>query len=141
MAKGKKKVLTSQEKKKKYASIAISIVLAFCLWIYASNTDNRNSTKTFNVPVEFLNVSVLESNGLVLADQEETYVKVEIEGRRSVISSVKEKDIVATVDVSSFEEGEKYADIVVHAPSSVSVVRVNPSQLRLTVETKVTVDK
>ena len=119
MAKGKKKVLTSQEKKKKYASIAISIVLAFCLWIYASNTDNRNSTRTFNVPVEFLNVSVLESNGLVLADQEETYVKVEIEGRRSVISSVKEKDIVATVDVSSFEEGEKYADIVVHAPSSV----------------------
>ena len=141
MAKGKKKVLTSQEKKKKYASIAISIVLAFCLWIYASNTDNRNSTRTFNVPVEFLNISVLESNGLVLADQEETYVKVEIEGRRSVISSVKEKDIVATVDVSSFEEGEKYADIVVHAPSSVSVVRVNPSQLRLTVETKVTEDK
>ena len=141
MAKGKKKVLTSQEKKKKYASIAISIVLAFCLWIYASNTDNRNSTRTFNVPVEFLNTSVLESNGLVLADKEDTSVKVEIEGRRSVISSVKKEDIVATVDVSSLDEGEKYADIVVHAPSSVSVVRVNPSQLRLTVESKITEDK
>ena len=141
MARGKKKVLTSQKKKRKYASIAISIVLAFCLWIYASNTDNRNSTKTFNVPVEFLNTSVLESNGLVLSDKEDTTVKVEIEGRRSVISSVKKEDIVATVDVSSLDEGEKYADIVVHAPSSVSVVRVNPSQLRLTVETKVTEDK
>lgn len=141
MAKGKKKVLTSQEKKKKYASIAISIALAFCLWIYASNTDNRNSTRTFNVPVEFLNTSVLESNGLVLADKEDTSVKVEIEGRRSVISSVKKEDIVATVDVSSLDEGEKYADIVVHAPSSVSVVRVNPSQLRLTVESKITEDK
>ncbi len=141
MAKGKKKVLTSQEKKRKYASIAISIVLAFCLWIYASNTDNRNSTRTFNVPVEFLNTSVLESNGLVLSDKEDTIVKVEIEGRRSVISSVKKEDIVATVDVSSLDEGEKYADIIVHAPSSVSVVRVNPSQLRLTVETKVTEDK
>ncbi len=141
MAKGKKKVLTSQEKKRKYASIAISIVLAFCLWIYASNTDNRNATRTFSVPVEFLNTSVLESNGLVLADKEETTVKVEIEARRSVISSVKKEDIVATVDVSSLDEGEKYADIIVHAPSSVSVVRVNPSQLRLTVETKVTEDK
>ncbi len=141
MAKGKKKVLTSQEKKRKYASIAISIVLAFCLWVYASNTDNRNSTRTFNVPVEFLNTSVLESNGLVLSDKEDTTVKVEIEGRRSVISSVKKEDIVATVDVSSLDEGEKYADIIVHAPSSVSVVRVNPSQLRLTVETKVTEDK
>lgn len=141
MAKEGKKVLTSQEKKRKYASIAISIALAFCLWIYASNTDNRNSTKTFSVPVEFLNTSVLEGNGLILSDVGETYVKVQVEGRRSVISSVKKDDIVATVDVSSLEEGEKYADIVVHAPSSVSVVRVNPSQLRLTVEAKVTEDK
>lgn len=141
MAKEGKKVLTSQEKKRKYASIAISIVLAFCLWIYASNTDNRNSTKTFSVPVEFLNTSVLEGNGLVLSDVGETYVKVQVEGRRSVMSSVKKDDIVATVDVSSLEEGEKYADIVVHAPSSVSVVRVNPSQLRLTIEAKITEDK
>lgn len=117
------------------------MVLAFCLWIYASNTDNRNLTKTFNVPIEFLNVSVLEDNGLVLTENQQTSVRVEIEGRRSVISSVKLDDIVATVDVSSLEEGEKYADIVVHAPSSVSIVRINPSQLRLTVEKKVTEDK
>ena len=141
MANTKKKELTPQDKKKKYVSIALSITLAFCLWIYASNTDNRNSTRTFSVPVEFLNVSVLERNGLVLADTGDTYAKIEIEGRRSVISSVKQDDIVATVDVSSLEEGETYADINVHAPSSVSVVRINPSQLRLTVETKVTEDR
>lgn len=141
MANTKKKVLTKQDKKKKYISIALSVILAFCLWMYASNTDNRNSTRTFNVPVEFLNESVLEKNGLVLVNAGETYVKIEIEGRRSIVSSVKDDDIVATVDVSALEEGEKYADINVHAPSSVSVVRVNPSQLRLTVETKVTEDR
>lgn len=141
MADTKKKILTKQDKKKKYISIALSVILAFCLWMYASNTDNRNSTRTFNVPVEFLNESVLEKNGLVLVDTGDTYVKIEIEGRRSIVSSVKDDDIVATVDVSALEEGEKYADINVHAPSSVSVVRVNPSQLRLTVETKVTEDR
>lgn len=141
MANPKKNALSGAEKKRKYISITISVVLAFCLWLYASSTDSRNSTRTFNVQVEFLNTSVLESNGFVLAETDDPNIKVTIEGRRSVISSVKLEDIVATVDVSSLEEGEKYADIVVHAPTSVNVVRINPSQLRLTVETKITEDR
>ena len=56
----KKKSLTSQEKKKKYLMMAVSLILAIILWMYATNTDNRNTVRSYVVPVEFLNTSVLE---------------------------------------------------------------------------------
>jgi YbbR domain-containing protein len=141
MAKDKEQYTAAYEKKRKYMRVAVSVIMAVFLWFYANSTDGRNVTRTFVVPVEFLNTSVLESSGLVLADTEEIQVKVKIEGKRSAVSSVDKEDIVATIDVSSFDEGERYADVSVHVPSSVSVAQVNPAQIRIKVEKLVTEDR
>ena len=137
----KKKPLTSQEKKKKYLMMAVSLILAIILWMYATNTDNRNTVRSFNIPVEFLNTSVLEDNNLVLSDMENTSVKVQIQGRRNAVFSVKKEDIVATVDVGGFQEGEYYGEVNIHVPSSVSIAEVSPSQIRVRVESRITEDR
>lgn len=137
----KKKTLTSQEKKKKYLMMAVSLILAIILWMYATNTDNRNTVRSFNIPVEFLNTSVLEESNLVLSDMENTSVKVQIQGRRNAVFSVKKEDIVATVDVGGFQEGEYYGEVNIHVPSSVSVAEVSPSQIRVRVESRVTEER
>lgn len=137
----KKKPLTSQEKKKKYLMMAVSLILAIILWMYATNTDNRNTVRSYVVPVEFLNTSVLEDNGLILADMEEVTVKVRVQGTRNAVFSVKKEDIVATVDVGGFGEGEYYGDVNIHVPSNVSVAEVSPYQIRIRIESQVTEDR
>ena len=141
MAGNTKKQLSSQEKQKKYMLMALSLLLSIGLWIYASSTDNRDAVKSFDVPVEILNETALDSAGLVMTDIEGAQVTVEIQGRRSAVSSVKASDIVATIDVSGYGEGEHYADVTVHVPSTVTVAEVTPAQVRFTIEQRVTEDR
>lgn len=137
-----KKSVSSQEKKRKYISIFISVVIATALWLYVINTENPIQTKIFyDIPIEYLNVNVLENKGLVISGERTETVSVELEGKRASLSSVKRDDILVTVDVSGYEEGESYVDVSVHVPSSVSVSKINPSQIRLSVEKKITEDR
>ena len=137
----KKKNVSRAEKKRKYAKMLISLLLAIFLWLYASGAENHNISKSYTIPVEFLNELTLEKNDLVLTNLSDETVTVVLEGKRTAISAVQEQEVSATVDVSGYTEGEYYADISVHAPASVNVADVNPSQVRIKVEKKVTEDR
>lgn len=129
-------------KRKKYISIILSLTIALVLWFYVISGENPTLTEVHaDIPVEILNVKTLESKDLTIGSIETDKVSVKLEGKRGALRSVKKDDIIASIDVSSYTEGEYYAEVKVHAPSSVSVVNINPSQIRVKVEKVVTQDK
>ncbi len=134
--------LKEESRRKKYLSIFLSVFIAIGLWFYVMNSENPTVSKTFTgVTVEFLNVNVLEENGLTLSNVEKSKIKVKLEGQRSRLMSIGYADIVATVDVSGYSEGDNYVDVNVHVPSSVSVSEINPAQIRLSIEQMTTEDR
>lgn len=129
-------------KRKKLLSIVISILIAIGLWIYVMNHENPTQTRNFNdVPVELLNAGSLEDRGLIPGEMMQSKVSVRVEGSRGTIRTLTKSDIVASVDLSGCEEGDNYAEISVHLPSSVKVEQTNPTELKISVEKILTKDK
>ncbi|MBR5228591.1 MAG: hypothetical protein IKV96_02000 [Firmicutes bacterium] len=129
-------------KKKKMISIVLSLLIALACWFYVINGENPTQTEVFtNIPVEMLNAKTLESKDLTIGAIDTTTVSVKLEGKRSALRSIKREDIVASIDMSSYTEGEYYSEVRVHVPSSVSVVEINPAQIRVKIEKIVSVDK
>ncbi len=129
-------------KRKKYLTIALSIVAAVVLWFYVVDGENPTQTQLYtDVPIEIMNVNTLESKNLTLGSIETKSITVKLEGKRGNLHSIKKEDIIASIDVGNYTEGEYYAEIKVHVPSSVSVAEIKPSQIRLKVEKIVTQDK
>lgn len=127
--------------KKRYLNMALSLIIAVGLWIFVVNSENPTITKVFSsVPVEFLNMSALEEDDMALTN-EVVNISVKIEGQRSAVIALKSTDIVATVDVSRYAEGDNYVDVNVHVPSSVNVAEINPAQIPLSIERVVTEDR
>ena len=139
----KHKEQSPQEKKKKYFSIFISIVIAVGLWFFVINDENPTIKMTYtNIPIDYLNEERLEEEGLVVANsQNPVMAKVVLQGRRADLLAVKSSDIAATVDVSQYTKGDNYADVEIHAPSSVTVANAKPAQIKITIESLISSDK
>ena len=127
--------------KKRYLNMALSLIIAVGLWIFVVNNENPTTKRVFaSVPVEFLNMSSLKEADMALTN-DTAHISVKIEGQRSAVIALKSTDIVATVDVSRYSEGDNYVDVNVHVPSSVNVVEINPAQIPLSIERVVTEDR
>lgn len=141
--KNRKKEQEIQERRRKYVSILISVIIAIGLWFFVINDENPTIRMTYSdIEIDYLNEDLLQEEGLVVKDSDiPVTVKVVLQGKRTDLLAIKSSDITATADVSQCTKGDNYVDVEVHTPSSSTVSSVKPAQVRLTIESLVSRQK
>lgn len=80
-----------------------SLFLAVILWLVVTSINNPTEPRSlYNIPVKLLNTNIITDSGQVYEVLEGTDVidKVVVRGPRSVVTGLKEENIIATADVS-----------------------------------------
>ncbi len=80
-----------------------SLFLAIVLWLVVTSINNPTEPRSlYNIPVKLLNTNIITDSGQVYEVLEGTDVidKVVVRGPRSVVTGLKEENIIATADVS-----------------------------------------
>ena len=98
-------------KKSKLYSLALSLVIAFGLWLYVVSTVSQGDDTTFyNIPVVMEGESVLNERNLMITYVSANTVSLHLSGTRSDLGKVDSSNIVVKVDLSKiYEPGEKIA--------------------------------
>ena len=82
----------------------ISVVVAIILWLYAVSELNPETTKTFNdIPIEIINMNVLNEKNLTLAENPEQIITVRIRGLANDIRKVNISNLKAVLDLSEID--------------------------------------
>ena len=117
----------------------ISLALAFVLWYLVVQINDPTDSVSFNnVQVRLVNTELLEETGKVYEVLEGTdKARVKIYAPRSVISQIRETDIVAEADVSKLTEINTI--VINYDVENATVERIESNQevVRLNVEEKV----
>lgn len=81
--------------------IAVSVLLAFILWVYVGKEANPMVNETITgVPVEFSGMEKLEERGLMISEGAEQTVSIYIRARRNEVTKILQGETKVTVDVS-----------------------------------------
>lgn len=84
----------------------IALVVALAMWVYVTNQNADEFKRTFRaVRVEFVGEDILrQSRNMVITDPDYSTVTIEVVGPRRIVSSLRESDLVAQVDVSKLNQ-------------------------------------
>ena len=98
-------------KKNKLYSMLLSLVVAFCLWLYVSNNVSIEDNNTFyNIPVVMESESVLSERNLMVTAVSTNSVSLNLSGARSDLNKLDSSKLSAKVDLSQITEpGEHIA--------------------------------
>lgn len=116
----------------------VSVFVAIIIWMYVVSVENPTTTLTYrDIPVTVLNEEQLNNSGYSLISVTDTAIDVKVEGRRTDVSTVTSKDIIATIDVSNINLSGKYmTDIKVSVKADgVMVKSVEQKQTEVYVDT------
>jgi YbbR domain-containing protein len=104
------------------AAKLISIFFALLLWLYVMSVINpRITTEELNIPVQFLNESIIRQSGLVVFGQPEPTIRVRMTGNRDQVHRITRDNIQATIDLRGHTEGTNSIPIEVTVPGGVQV--------------------
>ena len=78
----------------------LSLILAAMFWIVIVNIEDPNTEKKFTIPVEVLSGDVINSQDKVYEIVEGDKVEVIVEGRTSLLRSLRASDFKATADLA-----------------------------------------
>jgi YbbR domain-containing protein len=109
----------------------VSLLLATLLWAAVSNQES--SEIGLEVPLEYRNIP----ERLEITGDTTTTVQVRLRGPANVIKGITAKDVATTLDVGKMGTGEKIVALSpqnVQVPFGAEVIRVNPSNVRFTLE-------
>lgn len=110
----------------KAALLALSIIGAFVLWIYAIGYDSTLFERTFDgiaVAIEG-EEALVESKGYTLArEQKFSSITIVAKGKRAELNELDSSDFRAVIDVSQSQgAGNQTLNIVVYSPNGIEVV-------------------
>src|SRR5690606_1856141 len=115
----------------------LALVLAFFIWMSASETEDPIRTRFLEVPVEY--VGLPSDTTLVDVDPRQT-VQIRLEGPDSVLQDFNPEDFTATVDLSQVPSGERVS-VNINVTSSqpgAEISFITPEQVEVTLEHQVT---
>ena len=120
----------SKEKGNDLTIKIFALIIAIILWSYVMSEENPLITPEFrNIDVSFENIDSLERQNLIVMEPKEAKITVKVSGKRNDISKISEKDIIATVDLSGYTEGNKKVPVYVEVPSEVKLVDYSPKEI------------
>ena len=91
--------------KNKIYSMALSIVVAFGLWLYVvTNVSQEDDVTFYNIPVVMEGESALAEENLMLTGRSTQSVSVNIFGKRSDLNKISNGNLTAKVNLSKLEE-------------------------------------
>ena len=128
--------------KSKILHIALSVVIAFALWLYVISTVSPESEETFyDIPVSYQN-DLLEERGLMIVSEKPT-VTLTLKGNRSDLNELNANNITILVNLAAIQApGTQMVKYDVSYPSNLpnnafEVLSQTPNLLQLKVENKV----
>ena len=110
----------------------LCVLAAFILWIYVMSVESPEFETTFShIVVQLENAeSLVTEKNLAIYNGYGTMVDVTLSGKKSVLSKIKEEDIVATVDVSIVESVGRYpCQIRVDTPAGCKLVGISQESI------------
>lgn len=124
------KKINEAEKNKRSFNIDLFVKIlcvfaAFCMWVYVMQVESPEFEQTFShITVELVGTEAMAENGLALYNGYGTMIDVTLSGKKSVISKLTEKDIIATADISAVTEGGSrvYCKVKVDVPAGCKLV-------------------
>lgn len=128
--------------KNKITSIALSVVIAFGLWLYVVTNISQEAENTFhNIPIVWEGETALNENGLMVTAKSHSSAALTMKGNRSDLNKLNSSNITLKADLSKIDEpgtqipvNYSYA-LPGDVPSSaVAVEDKNPGMLYVTVE-------
>lgn len=98
------------EKGNKILYIILSLLIAIVFWLYVDDKQENTTTQTFNdIPVDFIGAEdALPNRGLMLSDGQNTSLSVTLRGPRTTITSFRQGDVRAQVDLSNINSVGTY---------------------------------
>ena len=96
-------------KRSKLYSMLLSLVVAFCLWLYVKNNVSIEDNNTFyNIPVIMEGETILNEENLMITSVSANTVSLNLSGTRSDLSKLDSSKLAAKVDLSGIKEpGER----------------------------------
>lgn len=107
----------------------MALCIAVFLWVYAESEQNPIVTKTFDIPVQVLNLA----DDYVVAGGGKN-VAVRVQGKSNDLISMRSEDLFAYVDLTAANIGTESYDVKVNVPTAVERFTVSPNTLMLTVD-------
>ena len=128
--------------KNKVWHVALSVVIAFALWLYVISVVSPESEDTFyDIPITYQN-DVLEERGLMIVSNKPT-VTLRLKGNRSDLNELNADNITILVNLSAIQApGTQMLDYKVSFPgnipsNAIDVLSQSPNILQLKVENKI----
>jgi YbbR domain-containing protein len=121
------------------ATFLLALVLAFFIWMSASETQDPIRTRFLEVPLQY--VGLPADTTLVDVDARQT-VQIRLEGPDTILQEITPDDFVATADLSQVPSGERVSvEInVTTTTSGAEISFITPEQVDVTLEQQVTRD-
>ena len=132
--------------KSKIGYIALSVLIAFGLWLYVITSVSPGSEETYDdVPVILSAETVLQERGLMITSVSSDTVTLKLSGNRSDLAQVNRGNITVKADLSKIYEPGSQLQLSTtvsfpgNLPSNAFVIESkNPGYLYVTVERRVT---
>ena len=132
--------------KSKIGYIALSVLIAFGLWLYVITSVSPGSEDTYDdVPVILSGETVLQERGLMITSVSSDTVTLKLSGNRSDLAQVNRGNITVKADLSKIYEPGSQLQVSYsisfpgNLPSNAFVIESkNPGYLYVTVERRVT---
>lgn len=117
-------------------NIILSLVIAFCGWLYVMYNVDPTTTRTFRkVPITYSNEKDLESKGIALKSADKKSIEIKVEGHRSEVNKMDDSDIKVRADLSDAGKGENTLQLHIKTPSKVNIVSKSEDTVTVNTET------
>lgn len=104
----------------------LSVLLAFLLWIYATNEKNPVNDQILSIPLKQFG----KPDQMMVSDIPSS-VSIRVQGPRTQVIALTPADFHAVVDLSAVAEGEQNIPVKVTAPSGIQVTQVTPRSVNV----------
>ena len=121
------------------ATFLLALVLAFFIWMSASETQDPIRTRFLEVPLQY--VGLPADTTLVDVDARQT-VQIRLEGPDTILQEITPDDFVATADLSQVPSGERVSveiNVTTTTPGA-EISFITPEQVDVMLEQQVTRD-
>lgn len=120
----------------------ISLVIALFLWMYVMGEVNPETKERItNIEINFVNTEALADRGLAVVYDDDVNISAVIKGSRSEVNETKESGLVASVDVSSCNEGINTARVELSLPDGISLDSISDDTVKFEVEKSIEEEK
>ncbi len=114
----------------------LSFVLAFAFWLYVSLGEGPESERVFLIQLTYRNLT----QNLTILDPLDK-IEIKVVGSKQRLSTLKENNIIAYIDLSNLNEGPHNLPVNVELPSFFKVTEIYPSRVNIYLDKLVTIEK